>query len=215
MRTGFVDVFRNKNFLKIWGAQIFSQTANHLLNFLLIVRVYDITHSNLKVSILILCFTMPSILFSIYAGVFADRFSQKRIMSGVNFLRALLTIGFVLFDTNLVAIYIFVFLISSAMQFFLPAEAARIPAIVEKDDYIAANSLYIFTNYGAMIFGFSLVSFIKFLDIGYQFSLISLGFLISSLTLLFLPYDKPKIAKISRELLFDGVREYFLKGWND
>ena len=214
MLSGFVNVFRNKNFMKIWMAQIFSQIANNLLNFLLVVKVYDITGSNLKVSILILCFTIPSVLFSIYAGVLADRFSQKRIMYTVNFLRAILALGFIFIGFNLYLVYFLTFLISSAMQFFLPSEAARIPAIVHKDDYLAANSLYISTNYGAMIFGFSLVSAIQYIQGTNQFLMISIGFLISSLILFFLPYDKPKIKHVSKELLFEGLRKDFLSGWH-
>ena len=214
MLNGFVDVFKNKNFLKIWMSQIFSQTANNLLNFLLIVKIYDLTGSNLKVSILILCFTVPSVIFSIYAGVLADRFSQKRIMYTVNFLRAFLALGFVVFGFNLIFVYVLTFLISSAMQFFLPAEAARIPAIVSKEDYLAANSLYISTNYGAMIFGFSLVSAIQNVQGVNQFAMISLGFAISAVILFFLPYDKPTIKHITKQLLFEGLKKDFLSGWH-
>ena len=214
MSNGFIDVFKNKNFLKIWLAQIFSQTANNLLNFLLVVTVYDITHSNLKVSILILCFTVPSILFSIYGGVLADRFSQKRIMYTVNFLRAILALGFVFGGFNLWSVYLLTFLISSAMQFFLPAEAARIPQIVKQEDYLAANSLYISTNYATMIIGFSLVSFIQALQGVNHFFLISLGFLLSSVILFSLPYDRPEIKGLSTSVLFGDLKKDFIHGLN-
>ena len=214
MHNGFIDVFKNKNFLKIWLAQIFSQTANNLLNFLLVVKVYDITHSNLKVSILILCFTVPSILFSIYGGVLADRFSQKRIMYTVNLLRAILALGFIFCGFNLWAVYLLTFLISSAMQFFLPSEAARIPQIVKQEDYLAANSLYISTNYATMIVGFSMVSFIQALQGINHFLLISSGFLLSSIILFFLPYDKPEIKGLSTRILFGDLKKDFLHGFN-
>lgn len=214
MSNGFIDVFKNKNFLKLWLSQVFSQTANHLFNFLLVVKVFDLTHSSLKVSILILCFTVPSILFSIYAGILADRFSQKKIMYTVNFLRAILALGFIFFDLNLVFVYLFTFLIGSLMQFFLPSEAARIPALVDRKDYLAANSLYISTNYAAMIVGFSLVSFIQYLKGEHQFLLISMGFLISALVLLTLPYDKPEFKEVNAHSLFDGIKKEFSESWN-
>lgn len=213
MQNGFIDVFKNKNFLKLWLSQVFSQTANNLFNFLLVVKVFDLTHSSLKVSILILCFTVPSILFSIYAGILADRFSQKKIMYSVNFLRAILALGFIFFNLNLVCVYLFTFLISSLMQFFLPSEAARIPALVDRKDYLAANSLYISTNYAAMIIGFSLVSFVQYLKGEHQFLLISMGFLISALVLLTLPYDKPEFKEINAHSLFDGIKKEFLESW--
>jgi hypothetical protein len=100
------------------------------------------------------------------------------------------------------------------MQFFLPSEAARIPALVEKKDYLAANSLYISTNYAAMIVGFSLVSFVQYLKGEHQFLLISLGFIISALVLLTLPYDKPEFKEFNAHSLFDGIKKEFFESWS-
>jgi len=215
MNSDFIGVLKNKNFLKLWLSQIFSQTANNLLNFLLLVRVYDMTGSSLKVGFLVLCFTLPSILFSVFAGIFADHFSQKKIMYVVNLFRAVLTLGFIVLDFNIYTIYILTFAISSLMQFFSPAEAARIPAVIDRKYYLAANSIYVSTNYMVMVIGFSMVSFIQFLRGENQFILISLSFFLSSLVILFLPKDH--VDRNSERVILktiSGFKTYFRDGFN-
>jgi len=213
MGSGFVNVLKNKDFLKIWLAQIFSQSANHLLNFLLVLRIYELTNSNTMVSFLVLSFTIPSIIFGIYAGVCADRFSQKRTMYLANILRALIVLGYAYLGGSIWYIYLAAFLISSAMQFFLPAEAARIPAIVKRENYLAANSLYIFTTYGALLFGYSLAGVVQFLGNKGQFLFITFFFLIAAFSLSFLPYDSGRAKKISLSAIFLGIKKDFIESW--
>jgi len=208
------SVLKNKDFLKLWLAQIFSQSANQLLNFILILKVYEMTGSSTMVSLLIVCITIPPVLFGIYAGVFADRFSQKMIMYGVNFLRGLFVLSYAFLSFHLWYIFLMAFLISSVMQFFLPAEAARIPAVVKKEQYLAANSLYVSTNYAAVALGYSLVGLVQLLPkVQYQFVFISILFFIASFVLLFLPYDKGKKIEMSFAKLFMGVKQDFLESW--
>jgi MFS family permease len=47
------------------------------------------------------------------------------------------------------------FIISSTTQFFAPAEAAAIPALVSEKQLLRANSLFIFTLYASFIVGYS------------------------------------------------------------
>ncbi|MCX6806484.1 MAG: arabinose efflux permease, partial [Patescibacteria group bacterium] len=66
------NIIKNKNFLQIWLAQLFSQLAANLLNFALIIRVFDLSantsYANISVSLLILAFGVPSIIFAVLAG---------------------------------------------------------------------------------------------------------------------------------------------------
>jgi len=214
MSSGFITVLKNRDFLKIWIAQIFSQSANHLLNFLLVLQIYELTKSNTMVSLLVLAFTIPSIFFGIYAGVCADRFSQKRTMFLANVLRALIVLGYAYLGGTLWYIYLAAFLISSAMQFFLPAEAARIPAIVKKENYLAANSLYIFTTYGALLFGYSLAGVVQLLSFQERFLVISSFFIVAAVALSFLPLDLGRVEKMSVSSIFLGVKKDFKESWD-
>uniref|UniRef100_A0A7C4R336 MFS transporter n=1 Tax=candidate division CPR3 bacterium TaxID=2268181 RepID=A0A7C4R336_UNCC3 len=208
------QVLKNKDFLKLWFAQIFGQSANQLFNFLIILKVYEMTGSNTMVSLLIVCITMPSVLFGVYAGVFADRFSQKKIMYSVNLLRAFFVFSYAFLSFHLWYIYVIAFFTSSVMQFFLPAEAARIPSVVKKEEYLSANSLYVSTNYAAVILGYALVGFVQLMgSTEIQFTFISVLFFISALILLFLPPDSGNKVKVSFDKLFVGIKRDFLESW--
>jgi MFS family permease len=154
-----VSVARNPHFNRLWAAQILSQIAQNLLNFALIIRVFQLAQhtrvANIAVALLILSFGVPSIFFAAAAGVYVDHWNKKIVLVTANFLRAFLVLGYLLFEHNLVLVYLLSFLISSITQFFTPAEAAAIPALVTKKQMLRANSLFVFTLYASFIIGYS------------------------------------------------------------
>jgi MFS family permease len=153
-------VLKNPDFTKIWLAQITSQIATNLINFALLIQVYELAkntpYANVAVSILVLSFGIPSIIFALLAGAYVDHLDRKKVLIITNVLRAVLVLGFVIFNQNLIAIYIIVFLISTLSQFFTPAEAAALPRLVEKKQLLPANSLFLLTLYSSFILGYSL-----------------------------------------------------------
>ncbi len=152
-------LIRNTSFSSLWGAQVLSQVAQHLLNFALIIRVFELAQhtrlANISVALLILSFGVPSIFFAAAAGVYVDRWNRKWVLVVANFMRALLVLGYLLFEQNLAMVLILSFLIATATQFFAPAEAASIPALVSEKHLLRANSLFIFTMYASFIVGYS------------------------------------------------------------
>ena len=156
------DLFKNFNFLKLWGSQLLSQIASNLLNFALIIRVFELAQgtrfANVAVSLLILSFGIPSIFFAVYAGAYIDHLDRKKVMVASNLLRAGLVLCFLIgsIEQNLWAIYLLIFIISTITQFFIPAEGAALPNVVDKKDLMPANSLFIFTIYASFLLGYSL-----------------------------------------------------------
>jgi MFS family permease len=154
-----VPVIRNLNFNRLWSAQVLSQIAQHLLNFALIIRVFELAQgtrlANVSVALLILSFGIPSIFFAAAAGVYVDHWNKKLVLVVANFLRAFLVLGYLVFEQNLAVVLILSFLISTITQFFTPAEAAAIPAIVKPHQLLRANSLFVFTMYASFIVGYS------------------------------------------------------------
>ena len=143
------NLLKNKNFLQIWLAQLFSQLAANLLNFALIIRVFDLSantsYANISVSLLILAFGVPSIIFAVLAGAYVDHLDRRKVLVVTNIVRAVLVLFFLLFEANLVFVYVMVFVISILSQFFTPAESAALPRLVKKNQLVAANSLFLFT----------------------------------------------------------------------
>ena len=153
-------ILRNPDFLKIWIAQLTSQLASNLLNFALIIRVYELAantrFANVAVSLLILAFGIPSIIFAVLAGAYVDHWDRKKVLIVTNIARAVLVLGFLIFSSNLLMIYLIVFAVSVFSQFFTPAEGAALPKLVDKSDLVSANSLFLFTLYGSFVVGYSL-----------------------------------------------------------
>lgn len=156
---GAISVARNANFNRLWGSQILSQVAINLLNFALIIRVYQLAQgtrfANISVALLILSFGLPSVLFAAAAGVFVDHWNKRLVLMIVNFLRALLVLGYIVFEQNLWVVLALSFGISVATQFFVPAEAAAIPRFVTARQLLRANALFVFTMYASFIVGYS------------------------------------------------------------
>lgn len=163
----FGAVLRNGPFLRLWLAQVLSMTANNMVNFALLLRVTDIVTfhqvagANTAVSLVILSFSIPSVLFGPVAGVAADRTNRRTLMTLVNLGRAVSVFLFLVIrptwhaQTVLVAIYLITFLFGTISQFFAPAEGATIPALVPRDQLIAANSLFNLTFTATQLLGFA------------------------------------------------------------
>ena len=182
----------NRNFLKIWLAQLFSQLAANLLNFALIIKVFELSantkYANIAVSLLILSFGVPSIIFAVLAGAYVDHMDRKKVLVITNIARAVLVLCFLLFETNLMFVYLMVFVISTFSQFFTPAEAAAMPRLVKKRDLTIANSFFLFTLYGSFAVGYALAGpVISSFGQNAVYWLTSGAFMVSALLCLTLP----------------------------
>jgi MFS family permease len=156
--AGFRVVLRNRNFTALWAAQLLSQIAQNIINFAVLVKVEDLSHSTTQIAVTIVSFTLPAVLFGPVAGVFVDRIDKKMILVWTNALRALATLGFVFLGGSLPAIYAILFVSSAINQLFSPAEGASIPMLVKRDQLLSAMSLFNVTFYGAVVVGFVLVA---------------------------------------------------------
>jgi predicted MFS family arabinose efflux permease len=156
-RPRFSVVLSNPGFLLLWMGQLLSQIADRVFIYVLMILAYSLTKSNLGVSIPMLSFGIPSILFGSLAGVYADRLDRKGIMVISCIMRGLLILLLVpLVHKSIISIFLVSFLIYTVAQFFAPAESSSIPELVERKNLIIANSLFVVTWMGASMLGFGL-----------------------------------------------------------
>jgi len=163
----FRAVLENGPFLRLWLAQAISQTANNMVNFALLLRVrnivevHDLPQANTAISLVILAFSLPSVLFGPVAGVMADRSNRRALMAIVNVLRAVAVVLFLVIrpdwhvQTILLAHYVVTFLFGISGQFFAPAQGATIPALVPRQQLMSANALFNLTFTAAQLLGFA------------------------------------------------------------
>jgi MFS family permease len=150
-------VLRNRRFLALWLAQVATQVGANMVLYGLTVLVYGATRSNSAVSLLILTFLVPAVLFSAVAGVYVDRLDRRLLLVIANAVRAVAFVAMFLVDQHLAFIYLLNILVSTATTFFVPAEAAMIPILVDRRQLLAANGLFAFTLQASFAIGFAVL----------------------------------------------------------
>ena len=156
--VGLRTVLKNRAFLTLWLGQVFSQLADRIIFVVFIALITAYFGNNDRHNdYLYIAFTIPAILLTAIAGVFVDRWSRRAVLVITNLLRAgLVALLPLAIHGPLMGVYTVAFLLSAVTQFFVPAEAATIPAIVPKSQLMAANSLFTTTMMASVIFGFAL-----------------------------------------------------------
>jgi len=192
-------IFRNHHFLALWAAQATSQVAQNGINLALLVLVQERTHSPAAVSLTVLSFIVPSVLFGILAGVFVDRMDKKVILVATNALRACAVLGYIFFDQTLCLILMVNFLFATISQFFSPAEVASIPRLVRRQDLLTANSLFNLTFNATQLIGFIVLTplIIKLFDVHAFFVLAAILYVLAAILVSLLPRDLAKLTMVS------------------
>lgn len=186
-KSPIIKIILVRPFLYLWLGQIFSQLAINMVNFILLLKLGELTKSNLATSIFVLSIGIPSLLFGSLAGVLADSFDKKRILIISNFSRAAVVLAFVGTSHNVIWVYILAFLAASLTQFFMPAQASLIPFLAPKELLLSANSLVTLTFFVTIILGFFLSGPVYLVLGNNIFILAGLFFLAATLTVKFLP----------------------------
>ncbi len=178
-------VFRNGAFLRLWIVQAVTQTCQNMINFALLLRVRDIVEvhqlpqANTAISLVILAFSLPAVIFGPLAGVVADRSNKRNLMALLNVARAATVLLFVVIrpgwhvETILAAYYVVTFVFGIAGQFFAPVEGATIPIVTPRSQLMSANALFNLTSTAAQLIGFAAVGPILLKAIGIDWLFLS------------------------------------------
>ena len=168
---GFRTVLRFTAFRNIWFAQLAAQLADKFLLFSLIVLAFKISGGSTPVAIVILTYTVPSVLFAPPAGVIADRVDRKQIMMWSNFGRAaavaLIPLAALVpgLKNDFLHLLLITLIFSSVGQLFGPAEAAVIPTILPRSALITANSMALLTMVLTLVVGGALAPILSRIDL--------------------------------------------------
>jgi MFS family permease len=197
--AGAPSLLRNRAFLLLWLAQVFSQVAQNALILGLLVLVQRLTQSPTHLSIATFALVLPSVLFSMLAGVVVDHLNKKTVLVAANVLRALAAMLYLSLDSSLGLIYLVSFLFSTVGQFFSPAEAAAIPMLVRKENLISANALFNLTLSGSQLIGLVIAAplLIKLVGINGFFVTLAVLFVLAAVCVAFLPRDDWPVAGLT------------------
>jgi len=206
---GYRSLFRNKNFLFLWLGQVFSQLGDRVTFVIFVAVIASLFSTSTALqSWLYVAFTVPAILLTAIAGVFIDRWNKKYTLIITNIIRSLLIICLPLFSKTLFGIYSLAFLVSAVTQFFVPAEASSIPALVNKNQLLSANSLFTTTMMGSIIFGFVLGDpLINIFGLKAVHWAVAGLFFISAICLCFIKYKFKQAEPSEKKTVFDFFNE--------
>ncbi|HUY98424.1 MAG TPA: MFS transporter [Verrucomicrobiae bacterium] len=149
--AGLRQVLRNRNFRLLWLAQVAAQLGDKFFAFSLLLSIYALTGQYISDAVLLLAYTIPSVLLSVPAGLYADRYDKRQLMVWANAIRAVLVLLVAVLEATGVAqhqaapLYLITLVFAGVGQFFAPAEAASIPSLVRRRELLAATSLFTMT----------------------------------------------------------------------
>ncbi|OGG08623.1 hypothetical protein A2154_01970 [Candidatus Gottesmanbacteria bacterium RBG_16_43_7] len=153
IHPSIISVLSFRNFRFLWFGQIFSQIAINTFIFVLALRLYQQTGSNVFVSGIFLVYGLPAVIFGLLAGTIVDKLQNRTVLFFCDLSRSFLVFLLYFFTTNVTMIYALTFLNAVITQLYVPAEAPAIPYMVPKNQIITANSLFSFTYYSSLAIG--------------------------------------------------------------
>jgi MFS family permease len=150
-------VFRNRPFLILWLSQVATQVGGNMVLYGLTVLVFTASGSNSAVSILLISFLAPAVVFGAVAGVYVDRFDRRLVLVATSLVRSGLFFILVFVGANVGLILLANLMVSIATTFFAPAELSVIPRVVPRGQLTAANGIFTLTLNAAFALGYTLL----------------------------------------------------------
>lgn len=216
MLLEYKSVIKNKNFLYIWTSQIFSQLAINIMNFVLLIRLFEVTGSAISTSLFWVSYAMPAILIGPFASGIIDLVDKKLILVFTNLLQGLVIFLFALsFQSSIFIIYEVVFIYSFLNQFYVPSEASTLPTVLNKEDLVRGNSLFFITQQASLVLGFGLAGILNtFLGFRNTLFLCSIFLFVAFLSTSFLPkFRSQKLISKTFEETVTGFFKHLFEGY--
>jgi MFS family permease len=144
-RGRYRDVLRIRDFRLLVTAFLIDQVGSWAYNVVLIVWVFDKTHSPTWIAFTTGANWLPRALCSPYAGVLADRFERTQVMLASALLSFVATTGLALLiarDGPPAAALALAVVLSACVSGYRPAAGAVLPEVVGERDLVTANALF-------------------------------------------------------------------------
>ena len=137
------ELFRNRDFVLLWGGQLLSQVGDRCLLIAGITLISSLTSSPLAMLIPAFSIAIPQLVFGLMGGVIADRWNRKHVMIASDILRSLIVLSVLLVNSaqQLWILYLAAAGLAMVGVVFYPTRNAVLPTFVPSDSLMAANSL--------------------------------------------------------------------------
>jgi MFS family permease len=133
----------NTNFRRLWGGTLISLLGDWFNTIALYVLVTELTGSPLALGAVFITKMLPWALAAPLAGVIVDRYNRRRLMVGMDLLRAAVVLGFLMIDEPAEVPWLYVLLTAQVLAgaVFNPAKSAAIPNVTTPRELLTANAL--------------------------------------------------------------------------
>ncbi|MFA7114014.1 MAG: MFS transporter, partial [Candidatus Omnitrophota bacterium] len=216
----YLDLLKKRNFFCLWFGQIISQFGDRLTQIALIGLVSKATTSSTNLAFMLSMTIIPVFLFSPVAGVYVDRWDNRKTMYISDFIRGIIILLIpIIFEWTkcMPLIYIVIFFAFSVGRFFIPAKMALVPKLVEKKELFAANSLISITATVAAILGIGVGGVIvETWGADISFFIDSGTFFLSAISIIFIPitvagkFSSHDILDIGKEIVVTVKKSVFV-----
>ncbi len=186
----------NRNFRRLWLAQIVSETGDWLYVIAIYSLLLDLTHSARSVALALVLQILPQFFVAPMAGVVNDRTSRRRVMITADLARAVIVLGmlFVSRAGSVPLVYALLLVETVMWAFFEPGRSAVVPNITSSEDLITANTLSSITWSVNLALGSGLGGAVAaFFGRDTVFVLNSLSFIASALLLRRMEFEEPHL----------------------
>jgi MFS transporter, DHA3 family, macrolide efflux protein len=193
-------LWANRNFVLLWTGQFVSQVGDRLAMVAFPWLVYTTTGSTLSTGLVLAIYTLPYVLFGMFAGLAIDRFDKRRMMLGAELARvALVLLVPLAAESALWLVFVLSFCLASLTVLFDPAKLSLLPDIVPRGQLMRANSLLATAETLTEIVGYAGAGFLlAAVSTTAAFRLDAISFLFSAVTLALMAYRPPARAAAER-----------------
>jgi MFS family permease len=133
----------NTNFRRLWIGNLVSLLGDWFNTIALYVLVTELTGSPLALGAVFITKMLPWAVAAPLAGVLVDRYNRRGLMIGMDALRAVVVLGFLLVDQSADVLWLYVLLTMQVVAgaVFNPAKSAALPNITTPRELLTANAL--------------------------------------------------------------------------
>jgi MFS family permease len=186
------SLWRHGAFMRVWAGSTISGVGDQITGLALPWLVLLLTHSPVQLGIVVGLQNLPFLLFTLIAGVYADRWDRRVIMLTCDVVRfvALATIPLAAAAHNLTMaqIYAVAFITGTGRVWFDVAHYALLPGILAEAQLVDGNSKFFASEGASNLVGPSLGGFlIKLFGAANAILADAFSFLVSAVAIVSLP----------------------------
>lgn len=146
--VGERSLFEKDGYRKLWLARLLSAIPVNAIVYTMLILVVGATDKSFASSLFVVAYIAPSALLGTISGAMVDNMPKGIVLAATNIARAALCVLLAMSTDNVPVIYLIAVMFAVGSQFSGPAEGAALPAVVEPEEYAAANSV---NNLGSLL----------------------------------------------------------------